>query len=104
MPLFHHMRPTGYFTGVTSVNELFDVFGSARLDVILAVLVMFPATVGMTTIATVAAPVLDTKPRLQVTVPADCVHPLPCEGVARTKVTLLGSLSVSVTVGVSGPA
>ena len=91
------------------VALLLVVFGSTELPLTLtlAVLVIFPATVGVTTIVTVAVVPLAILPRLQVTVPvwpASGVLQLPWVDVAETNFTLVGSVSVIPTlVAVSGP-
>jgi hypothetical protein len=87
---------------VDSESLLLLVFGSDWLPVTLAVLVFVPALVGVTTIVTVAEAPLARLPRLQVTmlVPLQ----LPWLGVADTKATPVGNVSVIVTpVAVAGP-
>jgi hypothetical protein len=60
---------------------------------------------GVTTMLTLAFPPFAMLPRLQVTVPLECVHGLPCEGVAELYVTPPGSVSVTVTpAAAEGPA
>ena len=63
-----------------------------------------PTACGVTLIATVALAVLASVPSEQVTVPEACEQ-LPWLGVAETKVTPAGSVSVSVMpVALEGPA
>jgi hypothetical protein len=80
---------------------LFAGKGSNSLRVTLAVLVMGPATVAVTTIVTVAPPPFAIPPRLQVTVPAACPH-VPWLDETEPNVTLPGRTSVNVTP-VAGP-
>ena len=77
-------------TDVFSESELLPWLGSGVDDVTEAVLVMVPATVGRTTISTVAVTPFPIVPRLHVTIPPDSPHD-PWLGVAETKVTLGGS-------------
>jgi len=92
-------------TVVLAVALLFALLGSASLAVTLAVLVIVPPDVGaVTTIVTVALPALAIVPRLHVTVPALWVQ-VPWVGVADTKPTPAGKVSVKLTpVATLGPA
>jgi hypothetical protein len=90
-------------TVVLAVAVLFAVFGSNSLLFTLALLVITSTTVGLTTILTVAVAPLARFPTLQVTVPPDRVQ-LPWLGVAETKATLEGNVSVTSTpVASDGP-
>jgi len=92
----------GGLTVVIRVSELFEGFGSDSLAETLAVLESVVATVGVTTIVTVAVAPLSSEPRAHVTVlvPAQ----LPCDEEEDTNVTLTGSASLVVTlVAVLGP-
>lgn len=62
-----------------------------------AVLVMVPACVGLTTISTVAVIPSPIVPSWQVTTFPDGGSQVPWLGVAETKVTLEGSVSVTTT-------
>jgi hypothetical protein len=91
-------------TVVVALAELFVRTGSRASDVTLAWLVMGPCACGRTLIDAVALPPLLIVPSAQVTVPDDSVQ-VPCEAVAESNVTPLGSVSVSVTpVAPEGPA
>ena len=68
-------------TVVTWIAELFAETESAAPEVTCALLVIWPALWGRTTIWTVAWAALASVPRLQVTVPAICEQ-LPCDGLA----------------------
>ena len=73
-------------------------------DVTLAVFVIEPSAWGLILIEAVALPPLLIVPREHVTVPDDSVQ-VPCEAVAESNVTPLGSVSVTVTpVAPEGPA
>jgi hypothetical protein len=94
----------GSFTVVVAVAVLLAVLGSFSVAVMVAVLVIVPATVGVTTSVTVIVPPLAIPPRLQVTVPLTWLQ-VPWLGVADTKVTPAGRVSVRVTpVALLGPA
>ena len=82
-------------TVVSSVSELFPGVGSSKLGTE-AVFESVPAVVGVTTRLTVALAPAAIKPRLQtmVLVPVQ----LPWLGVAETKFTPAGKLSVIVAV------
>ena len=89
---------------VWALAPLLAVFGSPVSDVTLAVFVIVPVDCGVTLIETLALAVFASVPIEQVTVPLACEQ-LPCEGVAETKVTPAGSVSVSVMpVALDGPA
>jgi hypothetical protein len=68
---------------VVAVAVLFDELVSISLQVTLAVFVIVPAVVGVTTIVTVALAPLDSVPMLQVTVLPDLLH-VPWVEVAET--------------------
>jgi hypothetical protein len=90
-------------TVVVAVAVLLLVLGSDSAAETVPVFVIVPAAFGVTVIVTVAKPPSAIDPRLHVTVPADCVQ-LPWLGAAEPKVTLAGSVSLSVTfVAVDGP-
>ena len=62
-----------------------------------------PAVCGVTLISTLALPSSASVSSAHVTVPLDSVQ-VPCEGVAESKVTPPGSVSVKLTaVAVAGP-
>jgi hypothetical protein len=93
---------TGGVTVITIVAVLLLVSASITFPVTEAVLESVPAVVGVTTIITVALFPLDNMLKLQVTV----LVPLqaPWLGVAETKVTPPGKVSVIVTpAAASGP-
>jgi len=92
-------------TVVLAVALLLPAFGSFSVAVTLAVLVSVPLETGaVTTMVTVALDPLAIDPRLQVTVPALWVQ-VPWVGVADTKITPAGNVSVRVTpVAALGPA
>jgi hypothetical protein len=75
---------------VLSESALFPPAGSGVEAVTDAVLVMVPATVGLTTMAIVTVAPVPIVPRVQVTVPPEWLQ-LPWAGVAETNVTLDGS-------------
>jgi len=86
-------------TVVVAVTLLLPEFGSALVELTVAVLLNVPAVLGRTTIATLAlAPELRSI-GWHVTTPPDCVHPAWLED---TNVTPLGSESVATTP-VAGP-
>jgi hypothetical protein len=91
-------------TDVFSESELLpSALGSGVDAVTEAELVISPATVGLTTMSSVAVAPLPIVPRLHVTIPPDSPHD-PWLAVAETKVTLGGSWSVTVTLdAASGP-
>ena len=95
----------GGTTVVTTVELLSLGSGSVSAEVTDAVLVSIAGAPGaVTTMSTPRDVVLGIEPMLHVTVPDTCVQ-VPCVGVAETKVTPAGSVSVSVTpVAVDGPA
>jgi hypothetical protein len=80
----------------TGPTLLLPLLGSFVVLATLALLLMVPVAVGVTTIEIVALPGKARLPTLQVTVPADGVHE-PWLGVAETNVTLPGKVSVTVT-------
>jgi hypothetical protein len=85
------------------VAALFHSIGSASLPLTLTLLVIDPVVPGVTTIVTLAVPPLGKFPTSQATAPADGMQ-LPWLGVAETKVTLDGNVSVTVTrVAAEGP-
>src|SRR5262249_31070724 len=85
---------------VSSVSELFVESGSASFAATLAVLLIFPAAVGVTSICTLELAETAMLPIAQVTVPDASLQP----GLAETNVTVAGSVSVTVTpVASSGP-
>ncbi len=91
-------------TVVCALAVSFDELRSPASELTLAWLVMLPSLCGRTLIATLALPPLATVPSAQVTVPDACEQ-LPCEGVAESKVTPAGRVSVTVTPGAPwGPA
>src|SRR5205807_2369298 len=95
-------RSAAGLTVVLAVAVLLSGFGSASVPLTLAVLVSVPAAVGWTTIVTVALAPLARFPRLHVTVLVPEQLPWPAE--ADTKVTPLGSVSLTVTpVAPEGP-
>jgi hypothetical protein len=83
-------------TVVLALAELLDVLESVSLAVTLTELVMVPAVVAVTTMDTVELLPLAREPRSQVTVLPDWLQ-LPWLGVADTKVTPEGRVSVRVT-------
>jgi hypothetical protein len=92
-------------TVVVAPAVLLAGLGSLVLEDTVAVLVIGPVTWGVTLIWTLALAPLATDPSGQVTVPADCVQPLPWEGVAETNVTPAGSVSLRLTAAaLEGPA
>ena len=87
-----------------ALAELSEELGSKASEAMLAVLVGVPWLCGCTTISIVTVWPLVSVPSGQVTVPLDSEQ-LPCEGVAESKVTLPGRVSVTWTfVAVEGPA
>ena len=89
---------------VVALAELLARLMSVAAELTLAVLVIEPWLCGTTLIETLALPPFAIVPRSQVTVPDACAQ-VPCEGVAETKVTPAGSVSVScVDVALDGPA
>jgi hypothetical protein len=98
-------RSAEAITVVVALAVLLAVLGSLSVAVTLTLLVIVPPSVGaLTTIVTVADPALAIVPRLQVTVPALWLQ-VPWVGVADTKPTLAGNVSVTLTpVAVLGPA
>ena len=80
------------------------MLGSLTFDATLAVLVIEPVFWGRTLIVASAPPPLAIVPSGHVTVPLVCEH-VPCEGIAESKVTPAGRVSVSCTpVAARGPA
>jgi len=95
---------SGLFTVVAAEAELFVVSGSVSLAVTLAAFVTDAASVGLTTIVTVADPPEAIVPSLQMTVPEAWEQPLPCDETAEPKATAPGSVSVTATsVAALGP-
>ena len=92
--------------GVTVVVSMSELFARAGSDVVadtVAVSVISPSIVVVTTIVTVAVAPNGTTPSGQVTTPAACEQ-LPWLGVADTNVTDPGSVSVTTTpVASEGP-
>jgi hypothetical protein len=85
-------------TAVVVVAVLFAGFGSATAlaTVTVFVIVVPPAAaVGVTTMVAVALAPAANVPIVQVTVPPACVQ-VPAVDIADTKITLAGSVSVSV--------
>src|SRR5215210_7027587 len=97
-------RSSAGLTLVSTDTLLLALFGSATAELTLALLVSFPACLGVTTIVTLAiAPPGARLPRWQITV-APRLHE-PWLGVAETSVTPDGRVSVTFTLGaVLGPA
>lgn len=91
-------------TVVVALEALLTRAGSAVVADTLAWFVIDVPEEGVTMMLTVALAPFATAPRLQVTVPLDCEQ-VPCDGVAESYVTPLGSVSVTVTpVAPEGPA
>ena len=89
---------------VVALAELLAKLMSVAAELTLAVLVIDPWFWGTTLIETLAFPPFAIVPSGQVTVPEDSEH-VPWEGVAETKVTPAGSVSVSCVDGaLEGPA
>ena len=87
---------------VVSVTVLLLMLGSGSLPVTSAVLVIGPAVVGVTRMVATVLEALATLPRLQVTTPPNSLQLL--WGVADTKFTVAGKVSVSITpVASDGP-
>jgi hypothetical protein len=82
---------------VFSESALFARFGSVINEETEAVFVMVPTALGVTTMSIVAVAELPTVPREQVTVPPDSLQE-PWLGVADSKVTLDGRVSVTSTL------
>jgi hypothetical protein len=100
---FVTIKSAAELTVVVVVAELLADVGSVSVAVTLAVLVRVPVAVGVTTMVIVALPPFTIPPRLHVTMPPDSVHTGPV-GVTETKVTPVGSVSVSTTlVASAGP-
>ena len=100
--LFTTDRSAATMIVVVSVSVLFAALGSVVALVTLTMLVMVPVAIGVTTMAT-GVLVTAMVPRSQVTMPPDSLQ-LPWPGVADTKVTLAGKVSVRVTaVELAGP-
>src|SRR5947209_6544742 len=90
-------------TVVDVLAVLLPGLGSGSLAVTLAVLLSVPASVGVTTIVTLALLSNARFPRLQATVPLACAQ-VPWVDVAETNLTPAGNVSVSVTpVAAEGP-
>ena len=85
----------GFTVVITAGVILLLVLGSVRVPVTLAVLLIVPATVGVTTIVTVTGAPLATVPKLQVTVLPN--EQLPWLDIADTGVTPAGNVSNTVT-------
>jgi hypothetical protein len=91
------------FTVVVAVAESFSRFGSAVVELTVAVFESGPAAVGVTTIVTVADAPAAREPSSHVTTPPP--EQLPAEADAETNVTAAGSGSLTVTASaVLGPA
>ena len=91
-------------TEVETDALLFSVLGSDSLALTVAVLLIVPAVVGVTTMVTPTVAALATLPRLHVTVPPAWLQ-FPCAEDAETKVTPAGNVSLTVTpLAVDGPA
>ena len=89
-------------TVVTAVEVLLAVLESDSVADTVAVLLKLPAAVGVTTRVTVALALLLIVPRGQLTVLVPLQLPWP--GVAETKLTPAGKVSVKLTpVAVEGP-
>ena len=86
-------------TGVVTAEELLVRSGSGVGEVTLASLVTVPVVDAFTVtwMYTLAPAPARTVPRSHVTVPAALVQGPPCVGVAPTKVTLSGRVSVTTT-------
>lgn len=84
----------GFTVVITAGVMLLLSLGSVKLPVTLAVLLIVPATVGVTTIVTVTGDPVATVPKLQVTVPPNVQ--VPWVDVADTGVTPAGSGSNTV--------
>jgi hypothetical protein len=98
-----HRRCRG-LTIVNAVAMLLVVLGSLSLPATLAVLLMLPALLGITTIVIVALAPLFRAPRLQIIILLRLQF--PWLGVAETKLTrgLVGNMSITVTsVASEGP-
>src|ERR1044071_8636779 len=87
---------------VLTVAELLPASESASAPVTLAVLVICPATVGVTLMVTTALAPFASVPRLQLTGPVPLQ--VPCVVEEETLVTLAGGVSVRLRwVAVAGP-
>jgi hypothetical protein len=94
---------TAGFTVVVAVALLFAVLGSEVVELTVAVFESGAAAVGVTTIVTVAEAPEASVPRLHVTVAVP--EQEPTDGVADTKVTPAGSVSLTLTAAAAlGPA
>ncbi len=90
-------------TVVSSVSSLLEVSGSGSSAVTVVEFVIVPVALGVTSILTVACAPFARLPRLHVTTPLNSLQ-LPWLGVADTKLTPAGSVSVTTTlVASSGP-
>jgi hypothetical protein len=87
-------RSAAGFTVVAALALLLPVLGSLTFEATVAVFVIEPVACGRTTICTVAFAPFATVPSEHETVTPVCEH-VPCDGVADSNVTLLGSVSVS---------
>ena len=98
--------PPAALTNVFSMSALFPGVGSVTLLATLAVFIIVPeiVTLVVTTIVMVAELPLLRLVRLQVTAPPASPQGPPWLGVAETKVTLMGRVSVTMTFAASdGP-
>src|SRR6185503_1683827 len=83
--------------------ELLGAFGSPTEDTTLTWFVIVPAAGGRTLISTPAPCPFVIVPSAQVTVPLDSEQ-VPCEGVAESKLTPAGNVSVAETpAALEGP-
>ena len=95
-PSFPGVAQTIGCTTVMLVAELFDETGSVLVVETVAVFVSAAPFDGVVTaIAIVAVPLGASTPRLQLRFKPP--EQLPCEGVAETKVSAVGNVSVNVT-------
>jgi hypothetical protein len=84
------------FTAVVAVAELFAALESVTPLATVAVLVTVPSAVVLTTTVAEALAPLASVPTLQVMTPPACAQTTVPVPVAETKVTLAGTLSVTV--------
>ena len=87
-------RSAAWSTVVSALALLSKGSGSTTRERTLAWFVIEPALCGLTSIVTVALASSARLPSAQSTMPASSEH-VPCEGVADSKVTPAGSVSVS---------
>jgi hypothetical protein len=85
-----------FATAVCTVDELLLMSGSSSIAVTLAVFDNVPGACGVTVMLIIALPPFPTDPRLQVTVAVPLQ--VPCDGIAETKLTPPGRVSVTVTL------